>query len=206
MKQIALTFDDGPDPTTTPVILAALKKFHAHATFMLWGEHVQAHPELVWDELTADHALGNHTFSHRSLLGLPAETIEAELAETDRAVQEAVGAKPTFFRPPYGDIDRAVARAAQRPAVTWHVDSEDWLSHDANLVEQRVTTLAHDGDIVLMHDIQPATAQAIGPILEALTAADFEFVTVPALFAGKLQAGYLYQARDIVKQIENEGD
>lgn len=200
MKRVALTFDDGPDPVTTPALLATLASYHAVATFMLWGEHVAADPNLVKQIVAAGHAIGNHTYTHRSLVGLSPGEIQTELTRTDEAVFAATGLRTTFFRPPFGEIDAAVAAAARRPAVTWRVDSEDWRSHDAPSIIQRVTTLTQPGDVVLMHDGQPATVQALPEILQRLTAAQYRFVTVPALFH-RLQAGYLYAGEQAVQPL-----
>lgn len=202
MSKIALTFDDGPVPGTTPTILKTLRAAGIHATFMLWGEHVQQHPDILKQAYHDGHAFGSHTFSHRSLTELEDQQIKQELARTDQAVMQVIGDKPQFFRPPYGSVDARVSHAAGRPAVTWSLDSEDWKSHDAALILARIVRLAQDGDIVLMHDIQPATATALPQVIDFLQANDFHFVTIPEMFAGMMEPDCLYRSQNSIEKFE----
>lgn len=192
MKRVALTFDDGPNPGTTDKILTALAEYDAKATFMLWGEHVQLHPELVQQAKLQGHAFGTHTFSHQSLLKLTDEEVLDEMAAADQAIKEVIGEEPRFCRPPYGDIDARTVKLINRAAIIWSVDSEDWKSHDAEQIFTRIQTLVHDGDIVLMHDIQPATAQVLPKVLAYLQKEGFEFVTVPELLHNHLEKMHAY--------------
>lgn len=197
MKPIALTFDDGPDPATTPRLLAALAAADAKATFMLWGERVAAHPQLVRQVVSAGHAVGNHTHSHPNLEGLTAAQVVAELSRADRAIEAASGVTPSFFRPPYGVVNAHVLAAANRPAVTWRVDSEDWRTHDGERTYSRVLALVQPGDIVLLHDGLISTAEILPRLLCALTEAGYTMVTVPELLAAPLQAQTVYPASGI---------
>ncbi|MFD1465909.1 polysaccharide deacetylase family protein [Lapidilactobacillus mulanensis] len=195
MKQIALTFDDGPNPGTTDKILSALQRHYAKATFMLWGEHVKQHPALVQQALAQGHAFGTHTYSHQSLLELTDEEIIAEMAQSDDVIKQVIGETPQFCRPPYGDIDAHVARLINRAAVIWSVDSEDWKSHDETQILARIKNYASDGDIVLMHDIQPATANVLPQVLDYLQSVGFTFVTVPELLNDHLEKMHAYYSR-----------
>ena len=198
--QVALTFDDGPNPKTTSAILQVLARYEVKATFMIWGEHARQYPQLVSQEQKMGHALGSHTFSHQSLLKLTDLQIKQELQQTDAVIQEAAGVTPQFCRPPYGDIDRRTLKAINRPAIRWSLDSQDWLTHNA---QQTLTNVrrAKDGDIVLMHDIQPSTADAIEEIILSLRAKEFQFVTVPELLASPMDRHYVYESEYQAKKL-----
>lgn len=201
MKQIVLTFDDGPEPTTTPQILDSLKEQQVKATFMLWGEHVKAHPEIVKRAKQEGHAFGSHTYSHRSLLDLTDAEVVEEMARADEIILKTIGQKPEFCRPPYGDIDARVAKLLNRAAIIWSVDSRDWASHDEQQILARVKQYAHDGGIILMHDIQPATRDVLMCVIDYLKAANYEFVTIPELFQNKLKPMYSYYSTEKIHHL-----
>jgi peptidoglycan/xylan/chitin deacetylase (PgdA/CDA1 family) len=101
-KIVALTFDDGPNPTYTPQILEVLAHFQVKATFFLLGRNVAAHPKTVHAVVEAGHAIGNHTFNHPYLADCtPAEVI-SELSQCQRTIREVVGIVPKVMRPPFG--------------------------------------------------------------------------------------------------------
>src|SRR4051794_11807300 len=129
---VALTFDDGPDPTQTPQILALLGKYQIKATFCLVGQQVQKHPEIVREIVADGHTLCNHTWNHSLTIGKDKpEQIQADLARTSAAIRAAVpDAKIPFFRAPGGNFtDRLVdvAAAGGMTSLYWQVDPQDWL-------------------------------------------------------------------------------
>src|SRR3954451_22411256 len=99
---VALTFDDGPDPTLTPQVLEVLEQAHVPATFFVLGQRVRLAPEIVRRKSADGDEIGNHTFDHRLLLSLVQAQVLDEIALTDKAVIAATGLRPTLIRPPYG--------------------------------------------------------------------------------------------------------
>jgi peptidoglycan/xylan/chitin deacetylase (PgdA/CDA1 family) len=108
---VALTFDDGPDPITTPLLLERLAAHQAPATFFVTGRRAAAYPELIQAILAAGHTIGNHSFSHDSLVAFKGRRrIFTEIAETQRILRE-MGVTPMLFRPPVGITYPEIGRA-----------------------------------------------------------------------------------------------
>jgi len=181
---VALTFDDGPDPSRTPALLDALHELDVKATFFLIGAGVDANPALTRRISAEGHEIGNHTYTHRYLPIARTKRVTTELLATDRAIRQATGRVPTLARPPWGGrapwTVRAFARAAKR-VVLWDVNSFDWKGAPANDVAQRVLDKARPGSIILMHDAREGgeiTVEAVKLLVPALRARGFELVTV----------------------------
>ena len=164
-RLLALTFDDGPNDRYTPHLLEILAKYNAKATFFLVGKHVQRHPEIVRSIHSAGHAVGNHTFTHPrppGLVGLSQDDIQKELADCQKAVEDAVGSRAgMLFRPPYGRIDANgmyVSGYLSLVAVNWSVEAEDWIPKPAQKMANMIKTTI-DGrtqnEIILLHDGSP---------------------------------------------------
>jgi peptidoglycan/xylan/chitin deacetylase (PgdA/CDA1 family) len=153
---VALTFDDGPDPTWTPRVLRLLALAHTRATFCVVGREVAKHPELVRAIVKGGHALCNHTWSHDELLAHRSPAVmRAELARTQAAVRAATGVTPTLFRAPGGAWSPAVEREARRQGMTplkWQVDPRDWARPGAKYVVGVVLATVRPGAVVLLHD------------------------------------------------------
>jgi peptidoglycan/xylan/chitin deacetylase (PgdA/CDA1 family) len=181
---VALTFDDGPDPGSTPAILRHLARFDARATFFLLGQNVSAHPGLARAIAEGGHAIGTHAFTHRNLAHCDPLEVIRELRRCQRAIEDATGERPRIMRPPYG-FQRArtflMARALGLRVVHWSVSGEDWLGHPPEAVCERVLSAAAPGSVVLLHDGQPPTVAALPMILEGLSRRGHRFVTVPEL-------------------------
>ncbi|MFY1689551.1 polysaccharide deacetylase family protein [Plantactinospora sp. WMMB782] len=155
--QVALTFDDGPDPRYTPQALAALREYHVKATFCLVGENAQAHPDLVRAIVADGHTLCNHTWRHDTDLGKrPATSIRADLERTSQAIRAAVPeARIGYFRQPGGAWTARVVEVARQLGMTsvhWAVDPQDWTRPSAATIATRVSTGIAPGSIVLLHD------------------------------------------------------
>ncbi len=186
-RSVALTFDDGPDPTRTPELLEALAELDCKATFFCLGANVDANPQLARRIVDAGHELGNHTYTHRYLPTTRSKSVAKELALTDRAIANATGTVPTLARPPWGGRSpwnvRAFRRAGKRP-VLWDVNSFDWKGRAADDVARRVLERARPGSIVLMHDggrDGAVTVDAVRLLVPALRARGYELVTVSGL-------------------------
>jgi peptidoglycan/xylan/chitin deacetylase (PgdA/CDA1 family) len=183
-RQVALTFDDGPDPARTPALLDALAQLHVKATFFMLGSCVDANPELAARIAAEGHELGNHTYTHRYLPLARSKMVAKELALTDRAIERATGTVPALARPPWGGRSpktvRAFARLAKR-MVLWDVNSFDWKGKPAPDVAQRVLERARPGSIILMHEARDrgeVTVEAVKLLVPALRAQGYELVTV----------------------------
>jgi peptidoglycan/xylan/chitin deacetylase (PgdA/CDA1 family) len=154
-KQIALTYDDGPNDPHTQRLLEVLAKHNARATFFLIGRFVEQRPDIVRDIVQAGHAIANHTFTHpRLIFTSPAET-RTELQRCQQAVAAATGQSPELFRPPFGgrrpDTLRIVREMGMR-TVMWSITGFDWSAPPAERIVQRVSGRIRGGDVVLLHD------------------------------------------------------
>lgn len=193
---VALTFDDGPGPDT-PRLLSMLAELHIKATFFLVGSEVVEHPDIARQIASAGHQLGNHSWSHANLALRSAADIRAEVRRTQRVVKKTTGRRPTALRPPYGELSAAVAAEAGEdglPVVTWDVDPRDWADRDSAVVTQRVLDAAAPGSIVLLHDVQPTTVDAVPAIVRGLRSRGYVLVTVDRLL-GDPVAGRIYRSR-----------
>jgi peptidoglycan/xylan/chitin deacetylase (PgdA/CDA1 family) len=174
----ALTFDDGPDPASTPRVLDALDAVSAKATFFVIARKAEAHPELVKKILARGHAVGLHSYAHDRLFSLRStKRVQADL-ERGIAVLEAItGERPTLFRPPIGHTTPPIARVAgdlDLDVIGWSVSAHDGLrGASVERVIARVSSRLRDGAIVLLHDASergthaPVAADVIAKIVEA---------------------------------------
>ncbi|TQR14084.1 polysaccharide deacetylase family protein [Psychrobacillus soli] len=180
-KVVALTFDDGPNPESTKLILDTLKKYNAKATFFMLGSRVSFYPEIVNEMKEAGHELGNHTWNHVDLTKASSEKIALEINNTSDAIEQAAGSKPTVFRPPYGAVNNTVRSQTSLPVVLWDVDTLDWKYRDANHLLTHVKKHVKEGSTVLMHDIHMSTAEGLDAVLAYLQEEGYSFVTVSEL-------------------------
>jgi peptidoglycan-N-acetylglucosamine deacetylase len=181
-RYVALTFDDGPGSTTQSVI-RTLSRYHARATFFVLGQNVGGRGARIRQE-KALGAVGNHSWSHPDLTKYSAAGVSEQLTSTEAAIQKAGGGRPTLFRPPYGARNATVdaqARALGLKEILWSVDSYDSRGYSTAEIAHTVLKLVQPGAIILMHDVIPATAQALPRILRILKARKFQLVTVSEL-------------------------
>ena len=191
-KYVALTFDDGPNPATTPKILDILKEKKATATFFLLGENVAANQDLVKRIVDEGNEVGSHSYSHPLLTTLSDEEVKAEVQKTDKAIFEACGILPQNLRAPYGAADQRVAKIAGKPLIHWSVDSQDWESKNADAINARLKSTLYEGSIVLMHDIHEATLQALPQVIDTMRAEGYEFVSVDTMLQQSQKPLYTY--------------
>jgi peptidoglycan/xylan/chitin deacetylase (PgdA/CDA1 family) len=152
---MAITFDDGPNPTVTPGVLEILARHDATATFFLIGQRVRAFPGLAREIASRGHAIGNHTETHPSLTFLSRKRIARELERCDDAIAAATGKSARWMRPPFGYrsplLDSIVRQRGGAGVAMWNVAAKDWRTHAPEPVIQRLRR-ARGGDIVLLHD------------------------------------------------------
>ncbi|MFC3927910.1 polysaccharide deacetylase family protein [Streptococcus caprae] len=181
-KRIALTFDDGPNPTTTTQILDVLAKYNVKATFFVIGSKVTGNEAIIKREVSDGHEIGNHTWSHPILTQLTQADIQDEVNMTNQAIQAASGQAPKTIRPPYGATNATVAAASGLPEVLWTVDTRDWENHNPAQILANVKTYARPNGVILMHDIHQETANAVESVILYLQSEGYEFVTVSELY------------------------
>ncbi|MEU9338787.1 polysaccharide deacetylase family protein [Streptomyces sp. NPDC048290] len=186
-RDIALTFDDGPDPRHTRQVLDILARYDVRATFFCVGLHVRALPDEVRRIVDAGHGLGNHTWSHPFLPDLTARQFRLQLDRTSEAFDRAVGQVPDVFRPPYGarTPETLTALLDSGPALAlWDVDSWDWARPGPERITRTVLDHAGPGSLILMHDgggDRHQTVEALPAVIEGLLARDLRFVRADEL-------------------------
>jgi peptidoglycan-N-acetylglucosamine deacetylase len=139
--ELALTFDDGPNPAFTPQLLEILASHNVRATFFMLGSRAQAEPTLVRRIAAAGHLIGNHSWSHPNLALSSTSRIEQELCRTSQAIEQITGAPVRFFRPPFGARRPAVLRIAKRLGLTpvlWNAMTSDWEDPSADAIVGRL--------------------------------------------------------------------
>lgn len=180
---VALTFDDGPRASTTAGLLDALAQRGVHATFFVVGENVEGNEELLLRMAREGHQIGLHTYHHKVLAELNSVDFYAEVDALRDTLTALLGEERFMLRPPYGMMNAATQNRAGAPIILWSVDPEDWSDRDTARQVALIVDKAQDGDIILLHDIYPASVDTAIQVVDALMARGFRFVTVEELFA-----------------------
>ena len=193
-KYVALTFDDGPRRGTTDRLLDGLKERGTKATFFLIGEQIEANADLVTRMAEEGHQIGNHTWSHQRLDGIPQDRAAQEVARTEAALEELLGGGEYWLRPPYGQV--AEGASFRVPLVKWCVDPRDWESRNTEKVTQAILDHVEPGGIILLHDIYPTSVDAALRVVDRLQEEGYWFVTVEELLwlnGVEPEAGRMYR-------------
>lgn len=180
-KKVALTFDDGPNPDYTPLILDGLKERNVKATFFLLGEEVEEYPEIVKRMYEEGHLIGNHTYDHVNLGHLCEGAACDQVKKTNEIIEEVTGYYPEYVRPPFGEWKNNIDKDMTMIKVMWNVDPLDWATSNSDAVVRRVIQKCEDNDIILMHDASASSVKAALEIIDVLQKAGYEFVTVDQL-------------------------
>ena len=154
-KQIALTYDDGPNDPHTLRLLEVLARHEVHATFFMIGRYVRQRPDIVLDVARAGDVIGNHTLTHPLLIFESAAQTRTELVQCRAALTDAVGKHSNLFRPPFGGrrpVTLRIARDLGFETVMWNVTGYDWNAPSAAHVEKKVMGQMRGGDVILLHD------------------------------------------------------
>lgn len=189
-RQVALTFDDGPDTTFTPAILDILEQKGAPATFYVVGRRAEQLPDLTRRMFTVGGEVGNHAYEdeHLDLRQLRPEVVLRSMARTHEVIVGTTGQAPVTFRPPFGFYNSLVLSTAQRfgyTTVLWDIDSKDWQSLSAQQIIENVLPKIQNGSIILMHsgvtlpgEDLTGTINALPVIIDDLRKRGFTLVTV----------------------------
>ena len=150
----ALTFDDGPNASSTPILLDGLKERKVRATFFLIGENVEKdeNEKIVKRMYEEGHLIGNHTYTHCNLSKLETGEAKKELEQTDTVIEKITGKQPVFARAPYGELPVDSEQDLSRIYIGWTVDPLDWMTEDAGAVVKTVVEEINPGDVILLHD------------------------------------------------------
>lgn len=184
-KLVALTFDDGPNLQTTPLMLDKLEEHGVVASFFLIGQYINEDTKPVMErELELGCEINNHSWSHSNMSAFTPEKIKEEIKKTSDIINETVGVSPKFFRPPYIAVSAAMYENIDLPFING-INCVDW---DASVSsDKRIETILNnvkDGDIILLHDFNgnQNTVDALDGIIQGLKDDGYAFVTVSKLF------------------------
>jgi peptidoglycan/xylan/chitin deacetylase (PgdA/CDA1 family) len=191
-KQLALTYDDGPNDPHTFRLLEVLAKRGSKATFFVVGRYVEHRPDIVREVVKAGHVVGNHTFTHPNLALASVVQNRIQFEECQRAVLEATGEAPRICRPPFGGRRPStlrIARSLGLEPVMWNVTSYDWQVPPAAKIVKTCQRQIRGGDVILMHDgshdgmgaDRSQTVLATDILLERFQAEGYAFVTIPQM-------------------------
>lgn len=194
-KAVALTFDDGPNPNTTPVALELLKKYNAKATFFMVGRSVAGNEEIIKQVVAEGHQIGNHSWSHPLLTKISLEQAKSQINDTTEALKKASGQNVHIMRPPYGGINATIQAAVDQSFILWDVDTLDWKYRNTASIMKEVRK-ARPGSIILMHDIHQTSINALPTVLQYLTEQGFELVTIDELMGEQLELHQKYTNRE----------
>ena len=188
-RQLALTYDDGPNDPHTLRLLEVLARHNVHATFFLIGRYVQQRPDIVREIVQAGHVVGNHTFTHPLLTFKSAAELRQELSACRTALEDAIGEHSNLFRPPFGGRRPAVLRIVRELSlqpVMWNVTGYDWNAPPAAVIESKVAKQIRGGDVILLHDgghrqmgaDRSQTVLATDRVISPYKSKGYEFVTI----------------------------
>ncbi len=184
-KYIALTFDDGPNTTTTNDVLDVLEKYNIVASFFLVGNNINSETEAsVKRAYDMGCEIGNHSKTHSNMIEFSAEEITSEIDYVDDYVEKITGEKPKFFRPPYISVNDRMLETIEMPFIAGF-GANDWEDRiPATKRTEMILRQAKNGGIILLHDMQgnDKTVEALDTIIPELKAQGYEFVTVSGLF------------------------
>lgn len=183
-KLLALTFDDGPNQEFTPAVLKILRLYGVPATFFLLGQAAEKHPHLVKEIALDGHAIGNHSYSHRKVPWNRLRPFVNELRSAELIIESLAGTRLDMYRPPHcrlSILHLFYCLLTGRRLILISLDSEDWRKDSAQLIKERVITKARGGDIVIFHDDNPLTIEAVSQVIDHFQRDGYQFVTIPDL-------------------------
>lgn len=185
MACIALTFDDGPDPLSTPAILEVLHRERVKGSFFLIGNRMSGNAGIVQRMHDEGNDIGNHSWAHPDFTRLTPAQMQEQIDLTQNAITMTGVPTPHIFRPPYGSFKPAMLNYVNLPVILWNVDPKDWADKDSNHLAQAIESQARPGAIIVMHD-KLQTVAAMSKVIPYLKT-KYRLVTVTQLL--NLQPG-----------------
>lgn len=190
VKKVALTFDDGPRPQYTEETLLLLKKFQIKATFFLVGSKVEKYTDITRKIFQDGHTVGMHTFKHDLVTKMTLEVFKEDLEYCKKILKKISGIDCVYFRPPDGIMSLAALKhciSQKIITVLWSLSSRDSYlpKSPAHIIENVIGNRVKAGDIILFHDHNSFTLQALPEIIEELKNRKFSFVTIDEFVAKK---------------------
>lgn len=188
-KVVALTFDDGPDPINTPVLLDVLEKHHAQATFFVIGAKVEKNPEILKRIARDGHEIGNHSYTHFKDKSRKDDYIRYEIRKTNEVIYNLTGQTPRLFRPPGGYLSDALIALTQKENIqiaywSYIQDVKDWRGAKAESISKHIIENIEPGQIILLHDGSSngmQTAKAVNILVDKLSQEGYRFITMSKL-------------------------
>lgn len=184
LREVALTFDDGPHAAYTPQLLAILREYGVKATFFVVGERAEQYPYLVREEVAEGHEVGNHTYHHVNLTKVTPEQAATEIKACGEVVHAITGRCPHLFRPPGGDYSSQTAEEAEAlgyTTVLWTDDPGDFKHPGDQVIIDRTLDHLCPGAVILLHDGISQTLDVLPQIIEQIRAKGYKIVTVDQL-------------------------
>lgn len=191
LKQVALTFDDGPSPASTPEVLSLLKNSGVRAAFFVIGRKVEKYPDLAFRINQDGHLIGNHSLTHADLFPLkPAAEIREELLATRGLIEKITGEPNLYFRPPFGVTNPIIARALKGldfQVIGWSIRSFDLSRRKPDVIVGRILSRLKGGDIILLHDTSPGILPILNRLLVNLKLQGWEVVRLDKMKGFQLE-------------------
>ena len=180
-RRIALTFDDGPHPYYTDLLLDGLAERGVKVTFFLLGENIEGREDVIRRMSEEGHLIGNHTFYHVDINSLSMEEACAEIRDTSEAIRAITGQQVEYVRPPYGNWNKELECQVMMIPVFWTLDTLDWKVKNTDRIVREVLEDVEENDVILMHDSYRTTVEAALRIVDELQKKGYEFVTADEL-------------------------
>jgi peptidoglycan/xylan/chitin deacetylase (PgdA/CDA1 family) len=184
-NRIAFTFDDGPTPGVTDLLLDELKRHNAKATFFMIGQRILAEPELARRVLAEGHEIANHTYTHPNMTQISEAQAISEIEKTQAAMSEVLQTSAKWFRPPYGALRQNQAQLLTSRGlrvVLWSINPGDWAADTTtDAVTAKILADAGPGSIIVCHDLHLHAVQSTKVVLEALAKRSLVFTTLSEL-------------------------
>lgn len=188
IKEVALTFDDGPTEFT-PKFLDLLQKHQVKATFFCIGKQIEKYPETFQRIIAEGHTIGNHTLSHSNSTGfLSASKMMAEIENCDKVMKTMGNIETDLYRPPFGVTNPNIAKAIRRTnkiSIGWNVRSLDTITDNEKKIYQRITKNLKKGSIILLHDTSEKTYRVLVDLLVFLEDKKYSTFTVDSITNSK---------------------
>lgn len=184
-RNLALTFDDGPEPILTAKLLSILKSLDVKATFFVIGEKVDRHPELVEKMIAEGHEVENHSYYHLRMARIPQEMITWEIQQGAKAIERITGKRPMFLRPPGGEYTSSVTAACaqcQSILALWSQDPADYEQPSHQVITQRLLQTTRNGGIILLHEKVRPTMQALPAFVATARERGYQFVRLDEMW------------------------